>query len=274
MRGPSASANCSGRVTRASRLRSAVTSYPKRLRLLLYHSRPAASITFRLPAGTTAGILRRRIFEDLGDVVEGTTPMMDEPPQPGIGEVAFLRVGQPHPAYQPPLPGGEWWSGSRGGAVLMPVWTDPPPHVVDAVRTGLAEFALVDEPPAVWLLYRFGGGQGLPWIQAPFSIHLLPEDRRAGPVFFTGDDQSLPLLVVLVEAKTAVVKALRDLPMSPEFSRTLVRLMEAQGLTPWTGREDYARGLEGVRRRWPSAKAMLSQAVCRMTSVSSESIKG
>src|SRR5262249_49809279 len=128
-------------------------------------------------------------FEDLGDVVEGTASIMDEPPQPGA-EVDVLRVGQPHPAYRPPLAPREWWSWSRAGAVLMPVWTDPPPRVVAAVRTGPAELALVDAPAAVWLLYRFGAGKVLPWLPAPFPAHQLPEDCRAAPVLFSTEEKA------------------------------------------------------------------------------------
>jgi len=44
----------------------------------------------------------------------------------------------------------------------------------------------------------------------------------------------------------------------------------AAAVAPWTGEEDYARGVREVYRRLPTPAAMLERAVCRMTSVSSE----
>ena len=140
------------------------------------------------------------------------------------------------------------------------------PEVVDAVGTGDLGFALVDEPPAVWLLFAFE--PVIPWHAAPFNVHQLPDRMRPVLTCFTDPRHTFRCIVHVVEADTSIVLALRSLLFAPAFSRKLAELVQAQHLGGWKGHQEYERGVAGVRERFPTAEAMLPRAVCAMTSKS------
>ena len=140
--------------------------------------------------------------------------------------------------------------------------------MVEAVCRGEAEFALVDEPPGLWLLYRFS--HKVSWGRANFNIHLVPERQRADPVLFTAPDQGFQGLVTVLDADTALVRGLRLIGLTPEFSLKLAELIQAQALAPWRGKEEDDRQVREVARRFPAPGPMLARVVCRMTSVSNE----
>jgi hypothetical protein len=100
----------------------------------------------------------------------------------------------------------------------------------------------------------------VPWGDAPYTPHLLPADQEPDLVLFTSAEQRLLLQVVLVDAATAEVKAMRGVSLSPEFSRALAAAVQAQALRPWRGRDDYDRQLAEVYQRFPSSEALLAVA--------------
>src|SRR3954468_17357599 len=69
----------------------------------------------------------------------------------------------------------------RGGEHELAIFTPGPTRdEIEAARTGEAEFALHVVPPLLVLRYRFGSG-AIPWSDAPYSYHLVPEYERIPP---------------------------------------------------------------------------------------------
>jgi hypothetical protein len=87
----------------------------------------------------------------------------------------LLQVGQPHPSQKPPVPAGAFFNWSAGGLELLLSLDGPTAREVEAARIGPCEFALVPFGPALFLVYRFA--ESLPWSDAPYTPHLLAEDR-------------------------------------------------------------------------------------------------
>jgi hypothetical protein len=67
----------------------------------------------------------------------------------------------------------------------------------------------------------------------------------------------LAVEVVLVERRSAVVRALRLVSFSPDFSRALATAVSA-ALARWEGHEDYDRRLALVCSRYPTTEGLLS----------------
>ncbi|XXX79215.1 hypothetical protein WMF30_10615 [Sorangium sp. So ce134] len=151
----------------------------------------------------------------------------------------------------------------RGGThELVMFWPGLAVRDIAAVRRGPCEFALLVQQPVIWLLYRFDGA--CDWSDAPFSVHLVPEAER-GPAMAVdtlGATTRALLHVVLVDAGSGVVRALRQVSLSPEFTAALHAGINEQLAAPWDERA-YDAALQRGYEAWPTAEAMLAAALAR-----------
>jgi hypothetical protein len=83
---------------------------------------------------------------------------------------------------------------------------------------GEIHLALVVEPLVFTLVAWFEGV--IPWSGAPYSWHSLPEVERVMPEPLAGGE-AVELTVVLVEESDGIVRAVRSVTLSPEFSLAL-----------------------------------------------------
>lgn len=132
---------------------------------------------------------------------------------------------------------------------------------IQDLRQGRTEFALVVEGDVILLLYRFGGS--IPWSDAPYTIHLVSEADRRPPMALATEQSRDVLQVVVVEATTGIVQALRLVSFSPAFSRALRGAIAAQLARPWPGRTEYDRQVDEIYRRYPVQSDMLKIARAR-----------
>ncbi len=135
---------------------------------------------------------------------------------------------------------------------------------VEEIRRGPCEFALAVEGDVLFFLYRFGEGrrEAVPWSDAPYSWHLVPADQRSLP-----EPHGLPegrdtLQVILVDALTGIIRALRMVSFSPAFSTALRLAIRDQALRPWPGGAEYDRQLTAIYDRYDS-QALLARAVAK-----------
>jgi hypothetical protein len=152
------------------------------------------------------------------------------------------------------------------GAELRLFFLAPTAAEVEAVRAGSCDFALAPSGDVLFLLYRFGrAGAGVPWSETPFSWHLVPEGRRQLPPApgEVGPDTRALLQVILTDAATGLVCALRAVSLAPDFTRALFAAVAAQAAAPWCGPAAYDRQLAAACRRWPSSEALLDEAEAR-----------
>lgn len=125
------------------------------------------------------------------------------------------------------------------------------------IRKGDAEFALYTAGPVVWLLHRFGRGN---WADSPFAWHLVPEDRRARP-WEAQELERATITVLLVEAASGILQAIRMLTFSPHFTRQLHAAIERQAEAPWDPAE-FDRVLDATYARLSTAE-MVRGAVAK-----------
>lgn len=99
------------------------------------------------------------------------------------------------------------------------------PPEIEAIRRGTPEFALYVEETVILFLYRFG--KAIPWSDAPFSWWLVPEEERSLPPAIHGPERAL-LQVILIDADTGLIRALRAVTLSPSLTLALYQAIARQ----------------------------------------------
>lgn len=132
--------------------------------------------------------------------------------------MAVYRVGHP---YHPGV--GQWPEAAQlritpAGVELALFWSRPAPGESAAVRAGVAQFAWVDTERIAVLLARFGEDEDA-WVDCPY--HPAQDPQARPPVVAAG--QPLLVRVVLVDADTGVVAALRALTWPPGFAHRVAQ---------------------------------------------------
>lgn len=174
-----------------------------------------------------------------------------------------LSVGQRYPGYSFPMPDLAHYNYYDNGHELQLLMASPTREEIRAAREGEAEFALLVEGPVIFILYRFGGEAGIPWGDAPFTIHLVTEDRRQLPPLEETEEARALAVTMLIDARTGVIKTLRALSFSPGFTRALHAAIRDQWAQGWPGRAAYDVAVEEAYRRYPTTEAMLDAAEVR-----------
>lgn len=149
----------------------------------------------------------------------------------------------------------------RGGEhELVLFFNHPTPEEIHDVARGEVDFALYERGAQIVMLYRFG--QALPWSDAPYSIHLVPTEERVLPPE-TAEGAEL-LHVVLVNAATGIIAALRAIAIPQDFLQVLYSAIHRQAALPFT-RAIYNGELESLFARYDSA-ALAGLATVRFSS--------
>lgn len=123
-------------------------------------------------------------------------------------------------------------------------------EAIEAVRCGEAEFGLYCENGIVFLLYRFG--EILPWSDSAFSWWNVAEEDRQIPAPQTNPATRILLKIILIEAATGIVKAIRVTTLSPVFTEKLHDAIRAQATgEPFSRNEFVARSLSVYENKTP-----------------------
>jgi hypothetical protein len=138
----------------------------------------------------------------------------------------------------------------------------PTSNEIKDVRRGPAEFALYVDGMLIVLLFRFGK-TGL-WSDAPYSIHLVPSEIRTIPQSM--ETWSNALQIVLVDASTGIIKALRLISMPDDFAEALNSAIVKQSTIQFT-RARYNGALEDLFRRF-SSEELAERAQAKFVSTS------
>ena len=125
---------------------------------------------------------------------------------------------------------------------------------IAAVAAEPAEFGLYCENDIIFLLYRFG--DALPWSDAAFSWwNTAEEDRPLAPARENAEGRAL-LTIILVGAGTGVVKAIRAMTFSPDFTEKLHDAIRKQAASRELTRSEFvARSLAVYQKSTPAELA-------------------
>jgi hypothetical protein len=173
-----------------------------------------------------------------------------------------LQIGKPYIAGRTSIaPGAEFNFRGASQHELLLCFANLAEDEIAAVHQGAAEFGLVVAGDVIFFLYRFGEAIG--WSDTPYSYHLLPADQRQQlhETPATAETRAL-LRVVLVDADHNIVRALRAVTFSPQFTRRLHAAIAGQAAGPWNA-EDFDAQLRSAYEHWPTTEQMLNRASAR-----------
>lgn len=168
----------------------------------------------------------------------------------------IYEVGKPYLNHRS-LPEGAYYNYSHGTHELLLAIPRPSEPEVKAVRSAPSAFGLLVEPPIVALVYRFG-----PKLdgEACYSWHRVraadPTAATLPPAWEEGSPETRALLqVILADARTGIIRAMKGLTFSPEFTRALHKAIWEQAHAP-SDPAGYDRAVADFYRRYPSTAAV------------------
>jgi hypothetical protein len=155
-----------------------------------------------------------------------------------------VRVGDPYDPSRSSWPEDASYSASGGRHGLFWAVARPSPELVAGVAAGPYRLALARPPsvPFFYVAFAFGAE---PWRLVPVSWHRLPATERAA----APGDPDTPLVVVLVDATTGVVLALRAVLMAHGLVSRIHGALEEQARRPWVGEAAFREAVTAAGRR-------------------------
>jgi hypothetical protein len=157
-----------------------------------------------------------------------------------------LKVGQPYAPGRRSWPEGADYHFRAGEHELRVFLVRPTPKEVAAVESGPVEFGMFAEPEGLFLVSRFGRFGSLSF-DTSYQWHRVDPDERVPPPPHEETSPALRALlsIIFVDASTGLVRALRAVTYSPEFSRAIHRAIADQAATPFDAlaHDRWAQGL-------------------------------
>jgi hypothetical protein len=170
-----------------------------------------------------------------------------------------LEVGKPYHPNVSTWPEGGEYNFRAGQHELLLRFGNLKPEEIRDVAEAVCEFALTVEQGIIFLLYRFG--RAIDWSDAPYAWRLVPENQRQLPApEATGQTRAL-LNVILIEATTGIVRAIRAVTFSPEMTRALHQAIREQAAQAWNV-EAFDADLAAIYKQF-SNHDLLRRAIVR-----------
>ncbi len=149
----------------------------------------------------------------------------------------IVAIGKPLFEGRTELPEAIEYNYQSGDHTLLLSMKNLHPKEIEAVREAEAEFGLYCENGIVFLLYRFG--EVLPWSDSAFSWWNVAEEDRRIPAPQENPAERILLKIILVEAATGIVKAIRVTTLSPAFTEKLHDAIRQQATSEPFSRDEF-----------------------------------
>ena len=174
--------------------------------------------------------------------------------------VPLYRVGELFCRGRKTWPEGGQFTYSPGGLELTVFFSDIREDVVNEVRRGEVELALIVELPLIVVTYRFG--QSIPWNDVPYSWHLQPVSWRVVPSVERSLESRALLWITLVGAEDGIIHAQRGVTLSPNFTRLLHGAIRTQALMAFDP-EECTSAISKVFLNYPTTVERIALAEAR-----------
>ena len=149
--------------------------------------------------------------------------------------IPAYRVGELFRRGQRKWPEGGQFGFSAGGVELTLFRSRIATNIVDEVRRGEVELALIVELPLIVVAYRFG--EAIAWDDVPYSWHLQPASWRVVPAIDQSPHARALLWITLVSADDGIIQSQRGVTLSPSFTNSLRDAVRAQAMMPFDSDE-------------------------------------
>jgi hypothetical protein len=103
---------------------------------------------------------------------------------------------------------------TQSGPILLMFFNHPTENEIASIKSGKLELAFLEKDEVIFILSKF---QGMSWIDAPYTVHL------SKPFTFDNmtPDQGFGLTIYLIDASSGILKAIRYVGLSNDFSGKL-----------------------------------------------------
>lgn len=172
----------------------------------------------------------------------------------------LYKVGELYHPDRNQWPEGAQYNYRSGQHELLIFMNRPTGREINSVKNGAAEFALFVESSLILFCYRFL--PELPWSDAPFSIRMVPDSERTIPEIPEPFEERHLLHVVLINAATGVISALRSLTFSPEFTAELHMAIRRQAELEYS-QSQFDSALARVYNRYPRTEDLIPHTAAR-----------
>ena len=163
----------------------------------------------------------------------------------------IVAIGKPLFEERGELPEAVEYNYQSGDHTLLLSMKNLHSQEIKAVREAEAEFGLYCENGIIFLLYRFG--EALPWSDSAFSWWNVAEEDRRIPAPRKNLAERILLKIILTEAATGIVKAIRVTTLSPEFTAKLHDAIREQALGEEFSRDEFVgRSLQIYKKFAPA----------------------
>jgi hypothetical protein len=172
----------------------------------------------------------------------------------------IVALGKPLFEGRNELPEAIEYNYQAGDHTLLLSMKNLHPKEIEAVRQEETEFGLYCENGIIFLLYRFG--EVLPWSDSAFSWWNVAEEDRRIPLPKANPAERILLKIILIEAATGIVKAIRVTTFSPGFTEKLHDAIRSQATGEEFSRTEFiARSLAVYSHNNPAELA--AQAIVK-----------
>lgn len=167
-------------------------------------------------------------------------------------------IGQLYQPGRTEYPEGCEYNFFDAGHQLRLFFSNPNKQEIHAVRKGKASFGLLVSENIIFLIFQL---KPLRWSDAPYSWWMVPEDRRAEPQEISEGEGAL-LQIILINANTGIVEAIRAIGLDTDFSRVLHAQIRHQMQKPLAPQE-YSNQVDRAYAKYPTSLAMLQNAIAQ-----------
>jgi hypothetical protein len=158
----------------------------------------------------------------------------------------LLQVGKPYDPARRSWPEGADYNFRHGAHELRLFLGRATPSEAKAVRAGPVEFGFFAEPEGLFLITRFGSQMSFDCSYHWQRMAEVTGDRTLPPPSEeTSPELRAILTIILIEASDGVVRAVRVVSFSPEFTRLLHKAITDQVGTPYD-RAAHDRWADGM----------------------------
>lgn len=169
----------------------------------------------------------------------------------------IIEVGKPYSAIRSSWAEGVEYNFTKEGHQLR-IFMNFNSKGIKVVKEGGIKFALAVEGDILLFMFEIGGL--FDWSDCPYSIQMVKEELRLEAPEL-GENERAILQIVLVEAKSGILKAIREVTFSHDFSVKLHEAINKQIGKPIT-RASYNEQVKRIQTQIP-IEILLSRTIAR-----------
>jgi hypothetical protein len=132
--------------------------------------------------------------------------------------------------------------------IIKLIWSRLKEPEVTAVDHGPLQFALYAKDEQIILFLKLGTASH--WLELPYTIWRVPVEDRTIPAPAAPDDHAA-IMIILVQAETGRIAALRLLTISPAMTTTLMAAIRRQASLNFD-QARYDEQLDALREHYPT----------------------